>query len=182
MTFPFFLMTHALFGFAMGRVFEKRFLADGHILAPSLLWTLAPVTLLTAPMGMLLARYSGGWFFHGFFVGEGKILFERFHLGLVIMVLFAVWLITFGGMLLWPVMKSRAQERSVKWLARGICILAGAMVLFDYERIFWIMGAEGSHLLNHPAGWLSIIVLGTLLSWHHFVNKKFGTPKDIDSW
>ena len=179
MTFPFFLMTHALFGFAMGRVFEKRFLADGHILAPSLLWTLAPVTLMTAPLGMLLARYAGGWFFHGFFVGTGKIFFERFHLGLVLMVLFSAWVITFGGMLLWPVMKSREQERSVKWLARGICILAVAMILVDYEGIFWVMGAKGAHLFNHHAGWVSFIIMAFLLSWHHFMNKKFGTPRGI---
>ena len=67
MTFPFFLIAHILFGLGMGRIFERKFLSEGHILAPPLLWTLVPVTLMTAPLGMLLSRYAGGWFFHGFF-------------------------------------------------------------------------------------------------------------------
>ena len=166
-------MAHILFGLGMGRIFERKFLSDGHILAPPLLWTLVPVTLITAPLGMLLSRYAGGWFFHGFFVGEGKIFFERFHLGIVIAVLFCAWCLTFCGLILWPVMKSRAQERSVQWLKNGIFVLMAAVLLFDYRNIFWILGTEEKHLFNHPAGWLSFLIVLTLGGSYQWSKRKF---------
>ena len=179
MTFPFFLMAHILFGLGMGRVFERKFLSDGHILAPPLLWTLIPVTLVTAPLGMLLARYAGGWFFHGFFVGDGKIFFERFHLGIVVTVLLCAWCLTFCGLIFWPVMKSRAQERSVQWLKRGIVLMITTLLVVDHQKIFWIMGTEDKHLFNHPAGWVSIIMLATFVSWYQWIKSKYQVSMEI---
>lgn len=177
MTLPFYLMAHAIFGLAMGRVYEKRLLSEGEILSPPVLWTLAPVAVLTGPLGVLLARYAGGWFFHGFFVGDGKILFERFHLGLAFLVITSAALLSVGGMVFWAAMRSRNQLRGVKWLLSAFALIGLLLCILDFKEIFWIQGADGATLIDHPAGWLSLLVGGILLAWARYCKNKVDHKK-----
>ena len=180
MTLPFYLMAHAVFGLAMGRVFEKRLLTEGEVLSPPMLWTLAPVAILTGPLGVVLTRYAGGWFFHGFFVGEGKILFERFHLGLAFLVLTSAALVSVGGMIFWAAMKSRDRLRSIKWLLGAFAIVGFALCVFEFEALFWIQGTDGSTVVSHPAGWLSVLIATILLAWEWYCkNKVVGMKVDL---
>lgn len=181
MTLPFFLMVHALFGLAMGRVFEAQLLKEGEILSPPLLQTAGPVTLVTGPLGIVLARYSGGWFFHGLFVGEGKVIFERYYLGWALLVMAAGLACSVGGFIYWAAMRSRNNDKAIKLLIIALGLFAALWTLLEFKNIFWVLGTQGTLLFFHPAGWISVSILLVLLAWERKCRKGRGPQESVPS-
>src|SRR5690349_21483197 len=86
MTLPLFLAAHLVYGMGMGMLILPRLKAEGEVIGVPLLLSLTPVAAITAPLGTILLRYAGGWFLHGALHGQGSIAYERFHLGLMLLV------------------------------------------------------------------------------------------------
>lgn len=162
MTLPIFLAVHLAYGAAMAHVLMRRMRAEGEVLGVPLLYTLAPVGMLTAPLGAVLLRYSGGWFVHGAVTGDGSIGYERFHLGLMIATGVLAGVVTVAGMFFVVAFLSRDMTRA----ARGPYYFAGfaalLTVVLDATDVAIIPGTGGRWLFMHPAGLVSLAVLAGL--------------------
>lgn len=156
MTLPLFLCLHLVYGTLMGLVLFPRMRAEGEVLGPPLLLTLAPPALLTSPIGAVLLRYAGGWFCHGFFLGDGNATYERFHLGLLLAVGGGALVCTLLGVVnvVWFQSRTRpALARAPIYLA---AVVAVAVVAVDFHDVVTIVGTNGRHLWSHPVGLLSV--------------------------
>ncbi len=168
MTLPIFLAVHLAFGALMAHVLMPRMRAEGEVLGVPLLYTLAPVGMITAPLGAVLLRYAGGWFVHGAVTGNGSIAYERFHLGLMILggVLTAV--VTVAGMFFAIAMLSRDRPRVARapyYLAAFAALLT---VVLDAVDVVIVPGSGGKWLFWHPAGLVSLAVLVVLgAAWRY---------------
>ena len=165
MTLPLFLALHLVYGALMGTVLFPRMRAEGEVLGPPLLWMLLPVAVVTAPVGAVLLRYCGGWFLHGAFLGDGKVVYERFHFGLLLLVGLSAALATVAGM--FHVVAFISRDRP--GLARAPFYVALAVILgvfvVDARNVLTVMGTNGRHLWAHPAGLLSLAVVVVLVAW-----------------
>ncbi len=167
MTLPLFLVLHLVYGTVMGLVLFPRMRAEGEVLGPSLLLTLLPVALVTAPVGAVLLRYSGGWFLHGALIGHGSVAYERFHFGLLLLVGLGAGLTTVTGMFHVVVVSSRDRPqwaRAPIWVG---ALAATAVVALDGRHIIIVAGTEGRALWSHPAGLLSaalVVVLAAMVA------------------
>ena len=173
MTLPLFLAMHLVYGTLMGLVLFPRMRVEGEVLGPPLLITLVPVALITAPVGAVLLRYCGGWFLHGFFIGEGNVVYERFHFGLLLVVGLGAGLATVAGMFHTVAFISRERPG----LARGPVYVAAAaalaVVAVDGKNVLTVVGTGGRHLWAHPAGLLSLAVVVVLLGFTGVARARF---------
>lgn len=175
MTFPIFCMAHLLFGAALGFATERRMRTEGEVFSAPLLFALAPVLLVTAPLGALLLRYAGGWFSHGLFTGDAAITYERFFFGLVCAVSLTAALATAGAMV-W-VVSVLSHERAP--LAYGLAGAAGVGIaltaVLDGPGIWHVMGADVP-VYAHPAGWVSAAILAVFILTWLFARARFQAP------
>lgn len=162
MTLPIFLAVHLAYGAAMASVMMRRMRAEGEVLGVPLLFTLAPVGMLTAPLGAVLLRYAGGWFVHGAVTGDGSIAYERFHLGLMIGSGVLACVVTVMGMFAVVAFLSRDMPRAARapWYLAGFVTLL--TVALDATDVAIIPGTGGRWLFLHPAGLVSLAVLAVL--------------------
>ena len=173
MTLPLFLALHLVYGTLMGFVLFPRMRAEGEVLGPPLLITLVPVAVVTAPVGAVLLRYTGGWFLHGALIGNGSVTYERFHFGLLLLVGLGAGLATVAGMFHVVVFISRERPgwaRIPIWLG-GIAALA--VVAVDGPRILTVAGTNGRALWTHPAGLLSLALVVVLLGFVAVTRARF---------
>ena len=159
MTLPLYLCAHLVYGVAMAFVLFPRMRAEGEVLGPPLLMTLAPVGLFTAPIGAVLVRYSGGWFLHGAFFDQGAISYERFHLAILLMTGILAGVFVVGGMFFAVAFISRDRPQ----LAKAPYLLAAFIVVvtlgLDWQDVITIAGTSGRRLWSHPVGLMSVGVL-----------------------
>ncbi len=164
MTLPLFLAAHVIYGVVMAHVLIRRMRAEGEVIGVPLVVTVTPIGLVTAPLGAVLLRYAGGWFLHGWFIGDGNIAYERFQLGLMLLVMFLAGACTVGGMFAGVAALSRGNPK----LAAAPAVLAGAaavaIAVFDAPEVFHVRGADERLLFLHPAGLVSLAVIAALVA------------------
>jgi hypothetical protein len=165
MTLPLFLALHLVYGAAMAHAMRARLLADGDLIGIPLFATLVPVALFSAPVGAVLLRYAGGWFLHGALMGDGSVVYERFHLGLMVGIGLGAALCTVAAMAFSIAYLSRRQER----LAQAPYVLAVEILVvtlaLDFQGVFHVVGSARG-VWAHPVGLFSlalVMVLGA--SW-----------------
>lgn len=173
MTLPLFLALHLAYGTLMGLVLFPRMRAEGEVLGPPLLLMLLPVAVVTAPVGAVLLRYSGGWFLHGAFIGEGNILYERFHFGLLLLVGLGAGLATVVGMFHVVAFISRDRPGLARAPLYGAAGVAVAVFLLDGDNVLTVVGTNGRHLWAHPAGLLSLAVVVVLFGYVGVARARF---------
>ncbi|HEY4220180.1 MAG TPA: hypothetical protein VGO62_02540 [Myxococcota bacterium] len=162
MTLPVFLAAHLIYGVVMAHLLIRRMRAEGEVIGVPLVVTMAPIGLLTAPLSAVLLRYAGGWFLHGFFVGDGNITYERFQLGLMLGVMF----LAAGACVLGMFAAIAALSRDAPKLA--VAPIAAAVIgvtvvfIFDWQNIVHVRGAGGRLLVAHPAGLVSLAIVAVL--------------------
>ncbi len=176
MTLPLFLALHLLYGTLVARVMFPRMRAEGEVLGPPLLIMLVPVAFVSAPIGTIFMRYSGGWFLHGLLLGEGSVAYERFHFGLLLAVIAGIAICTIGSIVNVAVWASRGRSQMANaglWLGGAIAI---ATVGVDVKNIITIVGTGGRHLWVHPVGLLSLIAVVVLFGWIAVIKTRFAAP------
>ena len=164
MTFPLFLAAHIIYGVVMAHVLMRRMRAEGEVVGIPLVVTLAPIGLLTAPLGAVLLRYSGGWFLHGWLTGEGSIAYERFQLGLMLFVMVLAGACAVGGMFGAIAALSRGSAKLAIAPAVVAGLIAFIVVIADGPNIVHIRGTSGRMLFTHPAGLVSLAVVAVLVA------------------
>lgn len=176
MTFPVFLSIHMLYGTLMAYTMEKRMRSEGTVLSLPLLWTLLPVALVSTPLGAVLVRWAGGWFFHGAFMGENAIPYERYHLGLMMGVGLTVQAVT----LLATCFSIGALSRDARMWARlpwlSALVLLAVVLVLDASHVFVVTGTDQA-LWGHPAGLLSLGVLSALVMAWRYAHRRLSKPK-----
>ncbi len=177
MTLPIFLAVHLAYGAAMAHLLMRRIRSEGEVLGVPLLYTVAPVGMVTAPLGAVLLRYAGGWFVHGAVTGNGSIGYERFHLGLMILGVALTAAVTVIGMFFVIAMLSRDLPRA----ARAPYYVAGFVglltIVLDAADIAIIPGSGGRWLFLHPAGLISLAVIVVLVAAYLY-GKRHVAPLD----
>jgi len=173
MTLPLFLAMHLVYGTAMGLVLWPRMRAEGEVLGPPLLLMLLPVAAVTAPVGAILLRYSGGWFLHGAFVGDGNIAYERFHFGLLLLVGLAAGLSTIAGMFTVVIFVSRNRPSMARLPFYLASVVVIAVVGLDGKHVITVIGTNGRALWLHPAGLLSLAVVVVLVAFVALTRARF---------
>ncbi|HEY1097427.1 MAG TPA: hypothetical protein VGF99_00810, partial [Myxococcota bacterium] len=107
---------------------------------------------------------------------EGSIAYERFHFGLLLLVIAGVAVCTIGAIVNVAVWASRDRPK----LANGGLWLAGLItlvtVVLDVKGIFEIVGTGGRHLWSHPVGLLSVAAVAVLFGWMAIVKARFAEP------
>ncbi len=180
MTLPLFLAMHFIYGTLVGRVLFPRMRAEGEVLGPPLILTLVPVALVSAPIGTVLLRYTGGWFLHGLLVGEGNVVYERFHFGLLLAVIVGAGLATIAGVFNVIFFASRDRMRASNigvGLAAFVFVVVGAL---DIDGLLVVRGTGGRHIWTHPAGLLSVAAVVVLAAWVGVCKRRFaGVPEPI---
>jgi hypothetical protein len=164
MTLPLFLAAHLAYGCVMGHLFIRRMRAEGEIVGVPLVVTLAPIGLATAPLGAVLLRYAGGWFLHGLFMGDGAIEYERFQLGLMMLVMVLAALATVGG--LFAAIAALSRDSRTLALAPVFAALLTAFAAFGFDGsdIVHVRGTNGRWLFVHPAGLVSLAIVAVLVA------------------
>jgi hypothetical protein len=173
MTFPIFCAVHLVYGVLMAHVLRKRMMSEGEVLGVPLLWTLAPVGLVSAPCGALLLRFSGRWFLHGMMQQDGAIAFERFHLGLMFVVGLSAGMATITGMFFALALSSRDRKR-LAWAPVG----AAALI------VLVAVGADpagtlhvgGRTIFTHPAGLVSLACVLVLFAAWAYARRRLSKP------
>jgi len=177
-TLPLFLALHLVYGTLVGRVMFPRMRAEGEVLGPPLLIMLLPVALVTAPIAAVFVRYSSGWFLHGALTGEGNVLYERFHMGLLLAVIILAGVFTCAGVVNVAVWASRDRPRLARaglWVAVAALVLTAAL---DLDGLITIKGTGGRHLWSHPVGLLSLAAVVVLGAWVAVCKARFaGVPE-----
>lgn len=172
MTLPIYLAAHLVYGVLMGGILLRRMRAEGEVIGVPLVVTLAPVGLVTAPLGAVLLRYAGGWFLHGFLLGDGSIAYERFHLGLMVLVGLLAGLSTLGGLFFAIAVLSRDKPAlNLVPLAVAAAIAAVPLVL-DGADVVKVPGTNNAWLFMHPAGLVSLAVIAVLAAAHMYAKRK----------
>ena len=164
MTLPIFLAVHLAYGALMAHVLMRRMRAEGEVLGIPLVVTLLPVGLLSAPLGTVLLRYAGGWFLHGALTGDGSIPYERFHLGLMLLVGVLAAACTVGGMfaVIAAVSRDRVKLGLAPFAVAGVIALV--TIIADGADIVHVRGTNGRWLFLHPAGLVSLGVVAVLVA------------------
>ena len=164
-TLPIYLAVHLAYGAFMAQVFLRRMRSEDDVVGLPLVATLAPHAL-TAPLGAVLLRYAGGWFLHGSLHGDGSIGYERFHLGIMILVGVLGGLCTVAGLFVGVAFLSRDRPREALApvaIAALVCII---VVVLDGRGVFVVSGTQGRLLFFHPAGLISAAIpLVLVASW-----------------
>lgn len=180
MTLPIYLAAHLIYGVVMGSVLLRRMRAEGEIVGVPLVVTLAPVGLVTAPLGAVLLRYVGGWFLHGQLLGDGSVAYERFHLGLMIAVGLGAGLATLGGMFFSIAVLSR-NKPALTLVPLMVALVVGALPFVldggDVVRIpgTALGGTAARWIYLHPAGLVSLAIAAVLVASHLYAKKRVAT-------
>lgn len=165
MTVWMFLAVHVMYGALMARATVPRMLAEGAVLGAPLVVSLAPVALVSVPVGAMLSRFVGVYFLQGIPIEHDPIAFERFHLGVLLLVGLAVVGATILGHF-FAVASASRDHRRVALLP----VLFGALVIavdiaLDPRRVAFI---DDTPVVAHPVGLLTLAVvacLGAALLW-----------------
>jgi hypothetical protein len=182
MTLPLFLAFHLVYGTLIGRVLFQRMRAEGEVLGTPLLLALSPVAVISAPVGALLVRYCGGWFLHGWLLGDDAVAYERFHLGLLLLCGTGAALATLGGLLFIVATASRERHElrnAPLWLAAAVALMTLGL---DGGDVLRIAGSHGRHLWSHPAGLLSLVVVVSLYAWLNVTRARFSAVQRPPGW
>lgn len=176
MTFPVFLCVHMLYGTLMAYTMEKRMRSEGTVLSWPLLWTLLPVALVSTPLGAVLARWAGGWFFHGAFLGDNAIPYERYHLGLMMAVGLAVQAVTVVATCfsIGALSRDARMWARLPWLIA--LVLLSIVLVSDARHVFVVTGTDQA-LWGHPAGLLSLAVIGGLFMAWRYARRRLSEPQ-----
>ena len=179
MTLPIFLAVHLAYGGFMAFAMERRMRSEGEILGLPLVAALVPVALISTPVAAALVRYCSGWFFHGVFMGQGSVPYERFHLGLMLLISLVAAIIAAFGLIFAIAFLSR-ENRS---MARLPMIIGGSLIaitiLADPMRMWQVTGTGGKILWAHPAGFFSIILIVALVAAWMILKKKLSEPIEM---
>jgi len=170
MTFPIFLAFHLAFGANMAFVTERRMRSTGEILGGPLIFTLAPVALISAPIGALSIRFAGRWFLHGAFLNGDAIVYERFQLGIMAGVALLAALCTVLGFVLTIAPLSR-DHRKIALIPFAISTLVTILVI-TIEGQSWFKVSESEFYFSHPVFVLNLIVL-TVFGLSTWIAKRF---------
>jgi hypothetical protein len=182
MTLPLFLALHLVYGTLIGRVLFPRMRAEGEVVGVPLLLALVPVAVLSAPLGALLVRYAGGWFLHGWLMGDGAVAYERFHFGLLLLSGTGAAIFSVVGVFFIVATASRDRHdvRNVPlWVALAITLL---VLVFDGGDVVRIAGTQGRHIWSHPVGLFSVAVVGVLWAWINVCRQKFSAIARPPGW
>lgn len=177
MTLPIYLAAHLIYGVLMGTLLLRRMRAEGEVIGIPLVVTLAPVGLVTAPLGAVLLRYAGGWFLHGLLLGEASTAYERFHLGLMVAVGLGAFAATIGGMFFSIAVLSR-DKPALTLVPLGVALLLAALPLIldggDVVRIPGTAsgGVAARWIFMHPVGLVSLAVAAVFFAAHQYAKKK----------
>lgn len=174
MTFPLFCGLHLVYGAVMAFTAERRMRAEGEVLGLPLVVTLLPVALVSAPMGALLARFAGPWFFQGLPVEELTIEFERFHLGILITVGAAACFFTLAGNFAAIAFLSREARRvALVPVVLGLLVMTSAAILDPLG----VLHVEAQRtLFTHPAGLFSLSIPLCLGAAYFYVKSRLSAP------
>ena len=177
MTLPIYLAAHLIYGVLMGTALLRRMRAEGEVVGIPLVITLAPVGLVTAPLGAVLLRYAGGWFLHGQMLGDASVAYERFHLGLMIAVGLAAGLATLGGMFFSIAVLSRDKPALTLVPLAVACVIGALPFVLDGADVVRIPGTAlggtaARWIFMHPAGLVSLAVAAVLVASHLYAKKK----------
>lgn len=166
MTFPLLLALHLVYGVAMAFAMERRMRSEGEVLGLPLVLAMAPVAVLSTPLSAVLARWSAGWFFHGVFLGEASVAYERFHLGIMMGIGITMGLAAATAMVFTIAFLSR-DARRLALAPVGLAALVALLVaVLDGKGALVIAGTGGEMVYTHPAGLVSAaIVLGLVAAW-----------------
>jgi hypothetical protein len=182
MTLPLFLALHLVYGTLIARVLFPRMRFEGDVVGVPLLLALAPVALVSAPIGALLVRYAGGWFLHGLLMGDGAVAYERFHFGLLLLCGTLAAVFTLGGLcfIIATASRDRHEVRDVPlWIAGAITLV---VFVFDGADVVRIAGTQGRHLWSHPVGLLSLVVVGVFWTWINVCRERFSAIARPPGW
>lgn len=179
MTLPLLLALHLVYGVAMAFAMERRMRSEGEVLGLPLVLAMTPVAVVSTPLSAVLARWSAGWFFHGLFLGEASVPYERFHLGIMMGIGITQGLAAAAALIFSIAFLSRDARR----LALAPVGVAGLVVLLvavlDGQGAFTIAGTGGKTVLSHPAGIVSVaIAFGLLAAWL-FARARLSAPIEV---
>lgn len=179
MTLPLLLALHLVYGVAMAFAMERRMRSEGEVLGLPLVLAMAPVAIVSTPLSAVLARWAAGWFFHGVFLGEGSVPYERFHLG-IMMGIGALQGLMAAAALVFSIALLSRDARRLALAPLGVAALIALLVLvLDAEGAYVIAGTGGRTVLNHPAGLVSgAIALGLLAAWL-FARARMSAPLEV---
>ena len=157
MSFPLYLIIHVVYGGLMAFIMERRLRSEGEVLGVPLVASLVPVAFVSAPIGAMLVRWSGNWFLHGAFQAGGAYTFERYQLGIMIVVAFLAGVATIFGLFISIAFLSRDARiaAATPFIISAIAIgatgfLAGSQIWrVSAERVVWM----------HPVGALSLVLV-----------------------
>ena len=173
MTLPLYAGLHLVYGAVMAFASERRMRAEGEVLGWPLVVTLLPVALVSAPVGAVLARFAGEWFFQGINVGAFPIEFERFHLGVLVTVGAIAALCTIVGNFAAIAFLSREARRAALvpvFVGLGIMCTAA---LIDPMGILEVR--PRTPIFSHPAGLCSLAVPLCLAGAYLFARARLST-------
>jgi hypothetical protein len=182
MTLPLFLALHLVYGTLIGRVLFPRMRAEGEVVGVPLLLALVPIALVSAPLGALLVRYAGGWFLHGWLMGDGAVSYERFQFGLLLLSGTGAAVFTVAGLffIIATASRDRHDVRNVPlWVALAITLL---VLILDGGDVVRIAGTQGRHLWSHPVGLFSFAVVGVLWAWINVCRERFSAISRPPGW
>ncbi len=170
MTFPIYMFAHFIYGMAMAFGWQKRVLREGDIIGLPLLLSLLPVCLVTVPCGVLLLRYAAGWFSHGLIMGEATIAYERFHFGMIMLVLFAACGSAIAGFSASIFYVSRDVGWQAQRLARSTVAIIAIVLLCESRPILHVTG--NYYLWQHPVGIVSLVITAALFLSFWFIRER----------
>jgi hypothetical protein len=177
MTLPLYAGLHLVYGAIMAFAAERRMRGEGEVLGWPLVVTLLPVALVSAPVGAILARFAGGWFFQGIDVTAFPIEFERFHLGILVTVGALAALCTIIGNFAAIAFLSRESRRvALVPVFLGIGIMCTA-ALVDPMGILEVR--PDTPIFSHPAGLCSLAIPLCLAAAYFFVRARLSTPPAV---
>ncbi len=174
MTFPIFCAVHLIYGAVIAYLAKPRMMHDGEVLGWPLVATLAPVALVSVPLGAVLTRYNGDWFFQGVDLSSYAVSFERFHLAVLLFVAACATLCTLAGKFFTIAFISRDIAK-YGLIPIGLGVLSIILfVAFGFEHVWH--PSPGTPLVTHPAGVVSLGIGLCLLAAVLFVRARLSRP------
>ncbi len=181
MTLPFLLALHLVYGVAMAFVMERRMRSEGEVLGLPLVFAMTPVAFVSTPMSAVLARWSSGWFFHGLFLGDASLAYERFHLGIMMGIGVLEGLMAAAALVFSIAVLSRDARRLALAPVGLAALIALLTIVLAGNDAVVIAGTGGDTVFTHPAGLVSLaIALGLVAAWL-FARARLSSPIEVRS-
>jgi len=176
MTLSVLLAVHVAYGALLAFTTWPRMRSEGEVLGWPLVLTLSPVVLGSFPLSSVMLRYAGGWFLHGLFLGDSRITFERFHLGLMFGVGVLLVLATLLGNFFVIAFLSREKE-STAYAPFGLAAIAVIVVaIWQGSALYTVQGTSGRFVWQHPVGLVSVAILAFLFAGWWTGRRKLSAP------